>query len=637
MAIVQVKYFNSFWLKKAVNKEDISSRPAYPYTKFLIGTSYVRGDYKLWLDPTTPAVVPIEDGVNEYFVCIKDATHAASHQITPPFSPDYWLRIKSRRPAWPGLPWNPADYPTFPADCTLTSSKNWIIEESRIRGGYNNTSTDYGVKAYLVEDDNDQSILDNKLIYSGVYNSTTSFNETNVFSVAENITKSLDPANGSIQKIYAENTNLIILQENKISGALIDKDAIYSAEGQPITTSSQKEVIGQITPYLGEYGISKDPDSFAVFGFRKYFTDRYRNAVLRLSRDGITEISEYGMRDYFRDQLGEISDVWKNYTTTYTYGNSHGGSAPPVANDPYWVLLNVAPSDIEVGMIISIPQAAPVTKPVNSIVLGVFRNKVYIQNDPLTPATDGTITFSKFVKDRIVGGYDNYNKSYTLSMQSAITSPTEVESFLPLDSGGNTQTLMFDEEPKGWTSFYTYRPLFIDSIRNAFFTTKDSDLWRHYDNSLPNRTSFYDVQSDSSITFVFNVNPSINKNFNTINYEGSNGWQVNSILSGDQGRDLIGTWVNKQDEASVVKSYEEGKYTDGGVIYRSGFNRKENRYVANLVNNSTQKIGEVVFGDQMSGIKGYYVTVKMSLDTTTDPGGMKELFAVSSNFVVSSY
>jgi hypothetical protein len=39
----------------------------------------------------------------------------------------------------------------------------------------------------------------------------------------------------------------------------------------------------------------------------------------------------------------------------------------------------------------------------------------------------------------------------------------------------------------------------------------------------------------------------------------------------------------------------------------------------------------------MSGIKGYYVTVKMSLDTTTDPGGMKELFAVSSNFVVSSY
>ena len=29
----------------------------------------------------------------------------------------------------------------------------WAIEESRIRGGYNNTSTDYGAKAYLVEEE----------------------------------------------------------------------------------------------------------------------------------------------------------------------------------------------------------------------------------------------------------------------------------------------------------------------------------------------------------------------------------------------------------------------------------------------------------------------------------------------------
>jgi hypothetical protein len=39
----------------------------------------------------------------------------------------------------------------------------------------------------------------------------------------------------------------------------------------------------------------------------------------------------------------------------------------------------------------------------------------------------------------------------------------------------------------------------------------------------------------------------------------------------------------------------------------------------------------------MSGVKGYFVTVKMSTDGTTDVGGSKELFAVSSNFVMSSY
>ena len=39
----------------------------------------------------------------------------------------------------------------------------------------------------------------------------------------------------------------------------------------------------------------------------------------------------------------------------------------------------------------------------------------------------------------------------------------------------------------------------------------------------------------------------------------------------------------------------------------------------------------------MSGIKGYFATVKISTDTVTDVGGLKELFAASTNFVPSSY
>ena len=122
---------------------------------------------------------------------------------------------------------------------------SWAIEESRIRGGYNNTNIDYGVKAYLVEDNPKASFRINALIYSGIYNSRTGINNTNVFSVGEDITKSVDPANGSIQKLYAEDTNLVIFQEGKVSRALIDKDAIYSAEGGGTVTSSNL-VIGAI-------------------------------------------------------------------------------------------------------------------------------------------------------------------------------------------------------------------------------------------------------------------------------------------------------------------------------------------------------------------------------------------------------
>jgi hypothetical protein len=184
-------------------------------------------------------------------------------------------------------------------------AEDWFIEESRIAGGYNNTSTDLGVRAFIVEDTPNSQNRVSSLIYSGIFNSRTGINNTNQFSVAEDITRTIDPSQGSIQKLYAEDTNLIIFQEAKVSRALIDKSAVYSAEGSPLTTSSL-EVIGQVQGYAGNYGIGTDPESFAVYGYRKYFVDRPKNTVLRLSQDGITEISAYGMLDYFRDTLGGL-------------------------------------------------------------------------------------------------------------------------------------------------------------------------------------------------------------------------------------------------------------------------------------------------------------------------------------------
>ena len=134
-------------------------------------------------------------------------------------------------------------YPVISA--ATTQAESWAIEESRIRGGYNNTTVELGPRAFIVEDEPNSSIRFNSLIYSGIYNSTTGVNDTNVFSVGDDITKSADPANGSIQKLYAEDTNLVIFQENKVSRALIDKDAIYTAEGST-SISNINTTIGTI-------------------------------------------------------------------------------------------------------------------------------------------------------------------------------------------------------------------------------------------------------------------------------------------------------------------------------------------------------------------------------------------------------
>ena len=197
-----------------------------------------------------------------------------------------------------------------------TSSSNtpgvYHIEESRIKGEFNGKQMDYGVKAHITDEEYKSKVRENALTYSGIFNSRTSVNELNQFPSGEDITRAVDIAEGSIQKLHAEDTNLNIFQENKVNRALIDKDAIFTAEGQPLTASA-KVVIGQITPYSGNYGISDNPESFAVYGSRKYFADRRRGAVLRLSRDGITPISDSGMKDWFKDNLKVCNTIYGAY------------------------------------------------------------------------------------------------------------------------------------------------------------------------------------------------------------------------------------------------------------------------------------------------------------------------------------
>ena len=84
----------------------------------------------------------------------------------------------------------------------------------------------------------------------------------------------------------------------------------------------------------------------------------------------------------------------------------------------------------------------------------------------------------------------------------------------------------------------------------------------------------------------------------------------------------------------MVKNNRNGIPSNPGFINQlyKGFNRKENKYVASLINNSRVNEGEVNFGEQIAGIKGFYVNATMSTDTTTNPGGEKQLFQVSTTY-----
>ncbi len=176
------------------------------------------------------------------------------------------------------------------------------VESNRITDTFNAQQITPGVRVSTVFEDYKEEHRKYGLIYSGLYNSISGVNNLNQFIQAEKITKDINPTYGSIQKLHTRDTDLITLCEDKVLKILASKDAVYNADGNPQLTATSR-VLGQTVPFVGEFGISKNPESFASEAYRAYFTDKVRGSVMRLSKDGLTPISMHGMKDWFRDNL----------------------------------------------------------------------------------------------------------------------------------------------------------------------------------------------------------------------------------------------------------------------------------------------------------------------------------------------
>ena len=596
-ASIEISYFNCFWAKKTNNQFTASQWSAAGYGSISQIPNWPGLPYKKY------------DATSTSTRYLNYAT-AVNTSATLEQRPDIVLAT---------------NYPNL-----QSASLNWIIEESRIKGAFNAPSTDYGVKAYLLDEEYTSVTRKNNIIYSGLFNSKTNVNETNVFSSAQSITFAAPEQYGSIQKLYSEDTKLLIFQENKVSRSMVNKNIIYTSEGRSASVGTENMVLGEITPFVGEYGISNNPLSFAQFGRRKYFTDKNRNVVLRLSDNGLTPISDYGMADFFRDKLSNIDDNVYQEKITRTLDGVQVPSWPyspqqPVTPGQPYIGINNPGGPVDFT---NIPIGSSVI--INGVDTGCYVRNVDLSNGhvqltdlvPLDIPSGATVDFVTYIKDKVIGAYDVYTDNYMISLQKR---------------DGDYNTLVFDEKVLGWVTFYDYKPTNAKSLFDRFYTTNQTNLWVHNANSSL-RNSFYGSESlQSSIEFIFNAQPNIVKTFKTVNYEGSSGWQVEKMESDPTGPTNLGGALNNSDTIDNIKSYEEGAYVEDGITYNAGFYLKENRYVANVINNSPAAPGEIIIGAEASGIKGYFTTVKLTTDTTTDFGGSKELFAVGSEYVMSSY
>ena len=363
------------------------------------------------------------------------------------------------------------------------------VESDRIRDDFNAPTIDNGVNASTSLLDYKREDKYNSIIYSSIFNPNSNFNGLNEFNMSQQITKDLNPVYGKIQALKARDTDLVTFTEDKVLRILANKDALFNADGNTNITASNR-VLGQAVPYVGDYGISNNPESLAVDQYRMYFTDKQRGAVLRLSRDGLTPISNVGMKTWFRDNL---------------------------------------------------------------------RNS-----------------------NKAIGSFDTVNGEYNLSVYYK---PEYV-----LDN----ITVSFNEAGKGWVSFRSFVAESGLSISGEYFTTSGNKIYRHHtdknvDGTAVNRNNFYRSNYSSSMTMLFNDSPGSIKNFKTLNYEGSTGYQVGinnlQLPSGISYTD--GDYSNVTSTSSTLPTKDGWRATKITTDLQSGrvvdFDSKEGKWFGKIV------------------------------------------------------
>jgi hypothetical protein len=187
-------------------------------------------------------------------------------------------------------------------DCNAFCYGNGL-ESYRIRDSFNNSTMKYSIRASTVIEDYEEEDKFASLCYSGIFRGDSSINRLNEFNLSIANFKNLDKDYGSIQKIYARDSDLLVLHEDKITSVLFGKNLLVDAVGGG-QVASIPEVLGNQVPYQLDNGISNDPSSFAVNSDNIYFTDAKRGVVIEMiGNQGIMEISSKGMKNYFRDIL----------------------------------------------------------------------------------------------------------------------------------------------------------------------------------------------------------------------------------------------------------------------------------------------------------------------------------------------
>lgn len=386
------------------------------------------------------------------------------------------------------------------------------------------------------------------IVYSDPIQLGTVYNGLSSVYLSEAPFIDLERYNNSIQKIYGLNESLIVYQENKVINLPISRNIIETADGGGILVNTTN-VIGPVRYYSGDYGIGRNPESFAESDNKHYFTDIKAGSALRLSTDGITEISQYGMDSFFGEKARQYSEDLGGVKIFGAYDVEHEEYVIS-ANDENLSTLSVngavSPFRVQGASIVG---GVVVIGDVQIVGTNSF-DRIAIPEEPRSLSeSDDVISLSGYPVARMSTLSETRQILVPMSVAESgdtftgllvfetedddIIVPMELDvpnSQLTLDDSVSIEeteaiggfTLSYSEPANKWVSFWSYRPDYMADVSNEFVSFTNGRLHVHNRNEL--RSNFYGVQYGSVIETVFNKEPSVVKVYHASSIESNKAW-----------------------------------------------------------------------------------------------------------------
>lgn len=175
------------------------------------------------------------------------------------------------------------------------------IETSSASNFFPSNAADYG-RPNSIDPEIKRVNRPSSIYYSELFIAETGIN--GLSSVYDKNFETYDQRHGSIQKLRYKDIGLVMMQELKLSLVPVNRILTSDLQLNGSIGTSNAVLSSQPSPYAGDIGIGKNPESHAFFDNSDYGVDVNRGAIWRLSNDGITIISDTGnMHNYVTDRF----------------------------------------------------------------------------------------------------------------------------------------------------------------------------------------------------------------------------------------------------------------------------------------------------------------------------------------------